>query len=69
MRRKGSKRGNGTKLCAGERDLEGERAFWDYYIRDYYAIPDSGRLHSGRLHSGILPSGIVRGVSPIRNIK
>ena len=44
MRGKGSKRGNGTKLGEGEgtklgegeRDLEGERAFWDYYVRDYH---------------------------------
>jgi len=35
VRGKGFKRGNGTKLGEGGRDLEGERAFWDYYVRDY----------------------------------
>jgi hypothetical protein len=56
-------RGKGTKLGEGERDLEGERAylglsglFRDYYVWDYYANPDSGRLRSG-----LFCSGIVRG--------
>ncbi len=34
-------RGKGTKLGEGERDFQ-----------DYYANPDSGRLHSGLFHSG-----------------
>ncbi len=37
-------RGEGTKLG------EGERAFRDYYVRDYYANPDSGILRSGIVH-------------------
>ena len=49
MRGKGTKRGNGTKLG------EGERAFRDYYVRDYYANPDSGKLRLG----------IVRGAASI----
>ncbi len=45
-------RGKGTKLGEGERDLEGERAFPEYYVREYYANPDSGRLRLGLLCSG-----------------
>ncbi len=45
-------RREGTKLGEEGRDLEGERAFREYYVQEYYTNPDSGRLRSGLLHLG-----------------